>query len=186
MGGTQTNLTAISAFLRPFEAVIAPNTGHVLTHETGAIEATGHKVIAIPSLDGKLKAEEIKAVVEEHIDEHMVKPRMVYISQPTELGTIYDKNEIKSIKKVCDEENLLLYIDGARLASALTSEVNNISLEDICRAADAFYIGGTKCGAFMGEALVISNYNLKKNFRYNMKQRGALFCKGKVIRDTIL
>lgn len=181
VGGTQTNLTAISAFLKSYEAVIAPSTGHVLTHETGAIEATGHKVISVPSLDGKIRAEEVKDVVDEHIDEHMVKPKMVYISQPTEVGTIYNKKEIESLKKVCEAENLLLYIDGARLASALTCEGNDLSLQDICREADAFYIGGTKCGAYLGEALVIRKNELKENFRYNIKQRGALLAKGRLI-----
>lgn len=181
VGGTQTNLTAISAFLKSYEAVVAPSTGHVLTHETGAIEATGHKVISIPSLDGKIRAEEVKAVVDEHIDEHMVKPRMVYISQPTEVGTIYNKKEIESLKKVCEDKNLIFYIDGARLASALTCEVNDLSLEDICKVADAFYIGGTKCGAYLGEALVIKKNELKENFRYNIKQRGALLAKGRLI-----
>lgn len=181
VGGTQTNLTFISGVLRPFESVISAESGHVLVHETGAIEATGHKVISVPSEDGKLKAEDIKKVVEYHTDEHMVHPKLVYISNPTEIGTIYSKRELEALREICDENNLYLYMDGARLASALTSVENDILMADIARLTDAFYIGGTKCGAFMGEALVIVNDAMKENFRYVIKQRGAMFAKGRII-----
>jgi len=181
VGGTQTNLTAISAFLRPHEAVVAASTGHVFTHETGAIEATGHKVIAVEVKDGKLKREHIEAVLEAHTDEHMVKPKMVYISNSTEVGSIYKKEEIKSLSQFCKKNKLLLYLDGARLGSALSSEENDMTLEDIGRLTDAFYIGGTKNGALMGEALVICQDNLKEDFRFHIKQKGALLAKGRFL-----
>lgn len=180
-GGTQTNLTAISAFLRPHEAVIAAKTGHIFTHETGAIEATGHKVISVEVSDGKLKAEHIKAVLDEHTDEHMVKPKMVYISNSTEVGSIYKKDELKELSQFCRENKLLLYLDGARLGSALSSEENDMILSDLGRLTDAFYIGGTKNGAFIGEALVICNDVLKEDFRFHIKQKGALLAKGRLL-----
>ena len=180
-GGTQTNLTAISAFLKPYEAVISANTGHVLVHETGAIEATGHKVISIEVNDGKLKPDHIKSVLDIHTDEHMVKPKLVYISNPTEIGSIYIKAELESLSSFCRENNLILYIDGARLGSALCSDGNDLELSDLGRLADAFYIGGTKNGALLGEALVICKECLKEDFRYYMKQKGALLAKGKIM-----
>lgn len=180
-GGTQTNLTAIGSFLRPHEAVISAETGHVLVHETGAIEATGHKVIGVNKKLGKLSAEDIEAVVTLHGDEHMVKPKLVYISNPTELGTVYSALELKSIREVCDQSGLILYLDGARMGSALMSSENDLTLESINRYCDAFYIGGTKNGALLGEVLVIKAENLKTDFRYLMKQRGALLAKGRLI-----
>lgn len=180
-GGTQTNLIAISSFLRPHEAAISASTGHVLTHETGAIEATGHKVLSIYSEDGKLSSQGIKEILEEHTDEHMVKPKLVYISNPTEIGTIYNKEELQRLSSFCKENNLILYMDGARLASALTSEENDIKLSDIGKLVDAFYIGGTKSGALLGEALVIVKDELKEDFRFFMKQKGALMAKGRVL-----
>lgn len=180
-GGTQTNLIALSAFLRPHEAVIAANTGHILVHETGAIEATGHKVISAPVSDGKLGVEHIKAVIERHTDEHMVKPKLVYISNPTEIGSIYNKSELQAIGRFCQENNLYLYLDGARLGSALCSEESDIGLPDIARLVDAFYIGGTKSGALLGEALVICREELKADFRFHMKQKGALLAKGRLL-----
>ncbi|RDY28027.1 aminotransferase class I/II-fold pyridoxal phosphate-dependent enzyme [Romboutsia weinsteinii] len=180
-GGTQTNLTAIAAFLRPYEAAIAANTGHILVHETGAIEATGHKVISVPSIDGKLKREDILKVLNEHTDEHMVKPKLVYISNSTEVGTIYYKKELEDLSKVCRENDLLLFMDGARLGSALCSKGNDLKLSDFSELTDAFYIGGTKNGAFMGEALVICNNSLKKDFRFHIKQRGAMIAKGRFL-----
>lgn len=180
-GGTQTNLTAISAFLRPHEAAIAANTGHILVHETGAIEATGHKVISIEVSDGKLSPEHIKPALDAHTDEHMVKPRMVYISNPTEIGSIYTKNELEQLSKFCKENKLFLYIDGARLGSALCSEENDMELSDLGRLVDAFYIGGTKNGALMGEALVICRDSLKEDFRFHIKQKGALLAKGRLL-----
>lgn len=180
-GGTQTNLTAISAFLRPHEAAVSANTGHVLVHETGAIEATGHKVLSVESGDGKLTPESIRKMVEVHNDEHMVKPRLVYLSLPTEVGTIYSKKEMEAISSFCRKNNLLLYVDGARLGSALCAEGSDVTLEDLSQWVDAFYIGGTKNGALLGEALVICRDSLKEDFRYHMKQKGALLAKGQVL-----
>lgn len=180
-GGTQTNLTAISAFLRPHEAIIAANTGHILVHETGAIEATGHKIISVEVNDGKLNVEQMQAVVNSHSDEHMVKPKLIYISNPTEIGSIYNKEELKQISQFCKENNLFLYVDGARLGSALCSEENDMELSDLASLVDAFYIGGTKNGALLGEALVICRDSLKDDFRFHMKQKGAMLAKGKLL-----
>lgn len=180
-GGTQTNLTAISAFLRPHEAAIAVHTGHILGHETGAIEATGHKVISIHAQDGKLNPSLIQEVLDSHTDEHMVKPRLVYLSNSTEIGTIYLKNELTELRNFCSEHNLLLYMDGARLGSALCSDENDLTLSDLPQLVDAFYIGGTKNGALIGEALVICRDSLKEDFRYFLKQRGALLAKGRLL-----
>jgi threonine aldolase len=180
-GGTQTNLTAISAFLRPHEAVIAANTGHILVHETGAIEATGHKIISVEVEDGKLNCLHIKAALDAHTDEHMVKPKLIYISNPTEIGTIYNKHELYQLSQFCKENNLFLYMDGARLGSALCSEENDLELSDLGTLVDAFYIGGTKCGALIGEALAICHEALKEDFRFHMKQKGALLAKGRLL-----
>ncbi|MGE5629934.1 MAG: threonine aldolase family protein [Caulobacteraceae bacterium] len=180
-GGTQTNLIAISAFLKPHEAAVAANTGHILVHEAGAIEATGHKVISVKVDDGKLKPSHIKPVLEEHTDEHMVKPKLVYISNPTEIGSIYKKVELEQLSQFCKENNLLLYMDGARLGSALCSEENDLELSDLGTLVDAFYIGGTKSGALIGEALVICRDSIKEDFRFHMKQKGALLAKGKLL-----
>ncbi len=180
-GGTQTNLTAISAFLRPHEAAIAASTGHILVHETGAIEATGHKVISVDSSDGKLTAAQIGSVVAGHGDEHMVKPRLVYLSQPTEVGTIYSRQEMEQISQFCRQNRLLLFVDGARLGSALCAAGNDLGLPVLAELADAFYIGGTKNGALLGEALVICQDSLKEDFRFHMKQKGALLAKGRLI-----
>lgn len=181
-GGTQTNLTAISAFLRPHEAAIAASTGHILGHETGSIEATGHKVISIEAAeDGKLNPSHLKAVLDAHPDEHMVKPKLVYISNSTETGTIYKKDELVQLIEFCDENKLILFMDGARLGSALCSSENDLELSDLPRLVDAFYIGGTKNGALIGEALVICRDSLKEDFRYHMKQKGALLAKGRLL-----
>ena len=170
VGGTQTNATAIAAFLRPYEAVIAATSAHICVHETGAIEATGHKCIACPAADGKLTPAAVRAAVAAHPDEHMVKPKMVYISQTTEIGTLYTLAEVEALRAVCDELGLYLYLDGARLAAGLAA--GGPSLADLGRLCDAFYIGGTKNAALFGEALVILNDALKPDFRYNIK-RGA-------------
>ena len=180
-GGTQTNLTALSAFLRPHEAAVAARTGHILVHETGAIEATGHKVIAVDTEDGKLWPGQLQAVLDLHSDEHMVKPRLVYLSNSTEIGSIYLKEELKQLSRFCREHDLYLYLDGARLGSALGSEENDLSLADIARLTDAFYIGGTKNGALLGEALVIGRDSLKQEFRFHIKQKGALLAKGRLL-----
>ncbi|MDO5294809.1 MAG: aminotransferase class I/II-fold pyridoxal phosphate-dependent enzyme [bacterium] len=181
VGGTQTNLIAISSFLRPYEAVIGVETAHIAVHETGAIEATGHKVITVPSVDGKMTTELIASVLERHKDEHMVKPKMVYISNTTEVGTHYTKREIKKLYEFCQENNLYLYIDGARMASALATEENTMFLCDYPECCDAFYIGGTKNGALFGEALVIVNDSLKEGIRYSIKQKGGLLAKGRLL-----
>jgi Threonine aldolase len=181
MGGTQTNLTAISAFLRPHEAAIAANTGHILVHETGAIEATGHKTISIEVPDGKLRPSDIQLALDEHTDEHMVKPKLVYISNSTEIGTIYTKSELEKLKYFCKENNLFLFLDGARLGSALCSSGNDLELSDLANLTDAFYIGGTKNGALLGEALVICNDSLKVDFRFHIKQKGAMLAKGRIL-----
>jgi threonine aldolase len=180
-GGTQTNLTAISAFLKPHEAAIAANTGHILVHETGAIEATGHKILSIEVKDGKLNPDLIKPVLDAHTDEHMVKPKLVYISNSTEIGSIYTKYELQELSRFCKENKLYLYVDGARLGSALCSEENDMELPDLARLVDAFYIGGTKNGALIGEALVICRDSLKEDFRFHIKQKGALLAKGRLL-----
>jgi len=181
VGGTQANLTAISAFLRPHQAAIGADTSHINCHETGAIEATGHKVITTKTDDGKLTSELIQKVLDSHESEHMVQPKLVYISDSTELGTIYTKSELVDLHRCCKENNLLLFLDGARLGAALVSEENDMTLEDIANLTDAFYIGGTKNGALFGEALVICNNALKEDFRYYIKQKGGLLAKGRLL-----
>lgn len=180
-GGTQTNLIAISSFLRPYEAVISANTGHIYVNEAGSIEATGHKVIPIDVEDGKLRKEDILLVLTKYSNEHVVKPKLVYISNSTEIGTIYTKSELENLSQVCKENNLILFMDGARLGSAITCRENDLTLEDISKLTDIFYIGGTKNGALLGEALVICNKNLQDDFRYNLKQKGAMLAKGRLL-----
>lgn len=181
VGGTQVNLTAISAFLRPHQATIGADTSHINCHETGAIEATGHKVITMKTNDGKLTPNLIQNVVDSHSDEHMVQPKLVYISNSTELGTLYTKAELIDLHDCCKRNKLLLYLDGARLGSALVAEENDLTLADIAKLVDAFYIGGTKNGALFGEALVICNDELKEDFRYFIKQKGGLLAKGRLL-----
>lgn len=180
-GGTQTNMIAISSFLRPHEAIICANTGHINVHETGALENTGHKILSVYSSDGKINYSMIEEILNQHIDEHMVKPRLVYISNSTELGTIYLKEELESLSRFCKRKGLILFMDGARLGQALCSKINDLTMENIAKLTDAFYIGGTKNGALLGEALVITNQILKEDFRYMIKQKGALLAKGKVL-----
>lgn len=180
-GGTQTNLIAISSFLRPHEAAISPVTGHIEVHETGAIEATGHKIITLEGQDGKLRPTDVQKALATHTDEHMVKPKLVYISNATELGSIYTKDELTDLSSFCRSNNLLLFLDGARLGSALTSSENDLTLNEIANLVDAFYIGGTKNGALIGEALVICNEGLKEDFRFLIKQKGALLAKGRLM-----
>lgn len=177
-GGTQTNLLAIGSALRPHQAVVAADTGHINVHETGAIEATGHKVLAVPAKDGKLIPALIAQVLEAHTDEHMVQPKMAYISNTTEIGTQYTLAELTALSDFCRKRGLYLFLDGARLGAALTSLGNDLTMADIARLTDLFYIGGTKNGAMFGEALVIQNPALKEDFRYQIKQRGAMFAKG--------
>ncbi|ONI40377.1 threonine aldolase [Candidatus Epulonipiscium fishelsonii] len=181
VGGTQVNLISICAFLRPHEAVIAVTTGHICVHEAGAIEAVGHRIVSVEGQDGKLYPENIQSVLDTHIDYHMVKPKLVYISNSTEVGTVYTLEELKNLSAICKKNNLILYIDGARLGSALTSETNQATMADVAKCADAFYIGGTKNGALFGEALVITNPLLQEDFKYFIKQKGALLAKGRLL-----
>ena len=181
VGGTSTNLTSIAAFIRPYESVIAVDSSHICKHETGAIEATGHKINYMHSDDGKLYPEMIQTVLDQWEDEHMVVPRLIYISQPTELGSLYSKQDMLDLRAKCDEKGLHFYVDGARLGSALTSAQSDFDIKDIAQIADAFYIGGTKNGALFGEALVIVKDELKTNYRFFMKQRGGLLAKGKLL-----
>ena len=181
MGGTQVNLTAMAAFLRPHHAIIAADSAHICVHETGAIEATGHKVISCPSPDGKIQPRQIEEAVLLHKDEHMVKPQLVYISNTTEVGTVYSQEELQALRSMCDRYGLYLYADGARLGCALTAPDCALTLEDMARLTDAFYIGGTKNGALFGEALVITRPELKEDFRYLIKQRGGMMAKGRLL-----
>lgn len=182
VGGTQTNLTVIAASLRPHQAVIAADSGHISIHETGAIEATGHKVIELPAEDGKLRPEQIAKVARSQSDtmdaEHTVQPKMVYISHPTELGTTYTKAELTEISKICKEYHLHLFVDGARMGYGLAAADADLTLADLAALSDVFYIGGTKVGAMFGEAVVISNPDIAQDFRYLMKQRGGMLAKG--------
>ncbi len=180
-GGTQANLIASAALLQPYESIIAAASGHICVHECGAIEATGHKVHELPHSQGKIHAAQIEALVSMHVGEHMVRPRTVFVSQSTELGTLYSRHELEAIAAVCKQHNLLLYVDGARLGSALASTRNDLSLADIARLADAFYIGGTKNGALFGEAFVLCKPDLSPHFRNHLKQRGALLAKSRAL-----
>lgn len=180
-GGTITNLISISAFLRPYEACISCAEGHIATHETGAIEACGHKVLTVQRNNAKLDIEGIKEILELHTDEHMVIPKLIYLTNATEHGTIYYLDELKAIYKFAQENDLYVYLDGARLSSALNASDNDVTLNDLVKYTDAFYIGATKNGGLLGEALVISNDKLKPNFRYNIKQKGGLLAKGRLM-----
>ncbi|MCI8284134.1 MAG: low specificity L-threonine aldolase [Firmicutes bacterium] len=185
VGGTQTNSTVINSILRPHQGVIACSSGHINVHETGAIEACGHKVLAVCGEDGKITAAQADDMISGHFAdptaEHMVQPGMVYISFPTETGTIYSKAELAAIKQVCGRHGVPLFIDGARLGYGLMAESCDVTLHDIAELSDVFYIGGTKVGALFGEAVVITNNNLKKDFRYIMKQHGAMLAKGRIL-----
>lgn len=184
VGGTQVNYTVIAAALRPFEGVLAATTGHINVHETGAVEATGHKVLALPEKEGKITAEQVETAVVAHrtdgTHEHMVSPAMVYISHPTELGTLYTKRELTDLWHVCQRYGLTLYIDGARLGYGLAAD-DEVDLPFLSAHCDAFTIGGTKVGALFGEALVLTSDALKPCFRYHIKQRGALLAKGRLL-----
>ena len=185
VGGTQTNLTVIAAALRPHQGVIAAQSAHIHIHETGAIEATGHKVICVPSDDGKISAQQICQVIQGHLDdvthEHMVQPKLVYISQSTEWGTTYTLSELEEISVACKKYGLYLFVDGARLGYALSAVDNDVTLADLARLTDVFYIGGTKVGAMFGEAVVIVNPAIAEDFRYIIKQRGGMLAKGWLI-----
>ena len=185
IGGTQTNFTVIAAALRPHQCVLCADAGHINVHESGAVEACGHKVSAIPSLDGKLTARQIEDAWHAHWDdethEHMPQPRMVYISQPTELGTIYSRRELQEISEVCRRRGLYLYMDGARLGYGLCDEGNDLDLPAIASLCDAFYIGGTKVGALFGEAAVFTKHNMPRYVSTIAKQHGALLAKGRLL-----
>lgn len=185
VGGTQANATVISSILRPYQGVLCATTGHINVHETGAIEHGGHKVLALPATDGLLEADQISHAMMEHLSEdgpeHTVQPGMVYISFSSEVGTIYSLAQLKSIRQVCDQYGLPLFIDGARMGYGLCSEGCDVTLADIASVADIFYIGGTKQGALFGEAVVIVNDSLKKDFRYFIKQNGGMLAKGRLL-----
>lgn len=181
-GGTQANLLVISAILRPHESVIAVETGHIFTNETGAIEATGHKIHGIQTSDGKLKPEHIQSVLDAHTNRpHQLKQKLVYISNSTEVGTIYIKKELEELSAFCRANDLYLFLDGARLGQSLTSEINDLSLDDIANLVDIFYLGGTKNGALLGEAIIITNDQLKAEFGFHVKQKGAMLAKGRLL-----
>ncbi len=181
-GGTQTNQVVIDALLKPWQGVAAAETGHVATHEAGAIEWSGHKVLPLPQRDGKLRAEDVRALAEawraDANREHIVEPGMVYVSHPTEYGTLYTRAELEALAEVCRAYGLPLYVDGARLAAALAARGADVTLPVLARCADAFYIGGTKCGALFGEALVFPRGNEPERFLSRLKQHGALLAKG--------
>ena len=182
VGGTQANTVAIASALRPYQGVISADPGHINCHETGAIEATGHKVLALPSATGRLSAEQIDRYCAAHwadaTHEHIVQPGMVYLSHPAENGTLYTLRELEHIRAACDKWNLILFVDGARLGYGLASPVNDVTVADLARLTDIFYIGGTKVGALFGEAMVIRNNSLKKDFRYLIKRQGGMLAKG--------
>ena len=180
-GGTQANMLVISHLLKPYESVIAADTGHIEVHETGAIENTGHKINCIPNQDGKIAVKGIQAALDYHTDNHMVKPAMVYISQCTEIGSIYSKAELEEISQFCKSNNLLLFVDGARLATALSSSHADLNIEELAKLADAFYIGATKNAGLLGEAIVFKNKELAQGFDYYIKQKGALMAKGRIL-----
>ena len=185
VGGTQANLTVIAAALRPHQGALCAESGHIHVHETGAVEATGHKVLTVPSEDGKLTAQQVAQVVKVHREddsfEHTVQPKLVYISNPTELGTLYTLTELEELSQVCHELGLYLFLDGARLGYGLAAKGNDVTLPDIARLCDVFYIGGTKGGALFGEAVVIGNPVLAEDFRYIIKQHGAMLAKGRLL-----
>ena len=185
VGGTQTNLTVIAAALRPHQGALGPEGAHINVHETGAVEATGHKVLSVPSADGKITASQVRETVLAHRAdssfEHMVQPKLVYISNPTEYGTLYTLSELECLSETCRELRLYLILDGARLGYGLVAEGYAVTMQDIARLCDMFYIGGTKVGALFGEAVVISNPAIAEDFRYLIKQRGGMLAKGRLL-----
>ena len=185
VGGTQANLTVIAAALRPYQAAVCAVSGHINVHETGAVEATGHKVLGLPSADGKITAQQVRDLVAAHCAndsfEHENQPKMVYISNPTELGTLYSLAELEALSAACRDNGLYLFLDGARLGYGLMSEGNDVTLKDLARLCDVFYIGGTKVGALFGEAVVFSNPVLAEDFRYMIKRQGGMLAKGRLL-----
>lgn len=184
-GGTQTNMTVIASILKPHQGVLCASTGHINVHETGAVEATGHKNLPLPSADGTITAEQVEKAVLDHYNdesfEHIVQPGMVYISFPTENGTLYTKQQLMDLYKTCRKYDLPLFVDGARMGYGIVSEQSDLTLADFARYSDVFYIGGTKVGALFGEAVVFVNDGLKKDFRYHIKQRGGMLAKGRML-----
>ena len=185
VGGTQTNATVIDGVLARHEGVLAAQSGHIAVHESGAIEACGHKVLTLPHYQGKVKAEDVELFIDEFYRdetyEHMVAPGMLYISFPTEYGTVYSLKELEQLSEVCHKADIPLYIDGARLAYGLAADGGDVTLQDIARLADVFYIGGTKVGALFGEAVVVTNPKLLHHFTPLIKQHGALMAKGRLL-----
>ena len=185
VGGTQTNLTLIAAALRPHQGAVCAESGHIHVHETGAVETTGHKCLTLPSGDGKITADQVAKLVHLHRTdesmEHTVQPKLVYISNPTEYGTIYSLGELEALSRVCRENGLYLFLDGARLGYGLVAKGNDVQMQDIARLCDVFYIGGTKVGALFGEAVVIGNPVLAEDFRYLIKQHGGMLAKGRLL-----
>ena len=185
VGGTQTNMTLIAAALRPHQGAVCAESGHIQVHETGAVEATGHKCLTLPSPDGKITARQIENLVRLHREdesmEHTVQPKLVYISNPTEYGTIYSLAELEALSAVCKGNGLYLFLDGARLGYGLRCPQNDVTMQDLARLCDAFYIGGTKVGALFGEALVLTHPALNEDFRYLIKQRGGMLAKGRLL-----
>lgn len=185
VGGTQANLTVISAALRPHQGALGASSAHINTHETGAVEATGHKVLWLPSNDGKIRASQVAEYVRQHRAdpsfEHTVQPKLVYISNPTEWGTLYNLEELEALSEVCRENGLYLFLDGARLGYGLMAKGNDVTMADLARLCDVFYIGGTKVGALFGEAVVISNPVIAEDFRYIIKQHGGMLAKGRLL-----
>lgn len=185
VGGTQANFIVIEASLRPWQGVLCAESGHINVHETGAVEATGHKVLALPAKDGKISAQQVREACAAHYadasHEHIVQPGMVYISSPTEFGTLYSKAELTELSLACRENGLRLFVDGARMGYGLMSDRNDVTLADFAALCDVFTIGGTKLGTMFGEAVVLSSPELQKDFRYLIKQRGAMLAKGRML-----
>ena len=185
VGGTQANFTVIAAALRPYQGVLCADSAHIHVHETGAVEGTGHKCLALPAREGKITGEQVREAVLAHRNdpsfEHTVQPAMVYISQSTELGTLYSRRELEDLSNTCRELGLYLFLDGARLGYALAAEGNDLTLSEIARLCDVFYIGGTKVGALFGEAVVIPNPEINRDFRYMIKHQGGMLAKGRLL-----
>ena len=185
VGATQANFTVVDALLKPWQGVLCADSGHINVHETGAVEATGHKCLALPSVQGKITAQQVRDAYDAHwadaSHEHLAQPGMVYISNPTEDGTLYTKEELTDLSATCYDCGLYLFVDGARMAYGLASEANDLNLQDYANLCDVFYLGGTKCGALFGEAVVINNPDLDQDFRYAIKQHGAMLAKGRLL-----
>lgn len=185
VGGTQTNITVIDAVLKSYQGAVCATSGHINVHETGAVENLGHKCLALPATNGKITASQVRELCTAHYNdesvEHTVQPGIVYISHPTEVGTLYTKQELAELHAVCKEFDMPLFVDGARLGYGLMANDTDVSLQDLATLCDVFYIGGTKVGALFGEAVVILDDKLKKDFRYHIKQKGGMLAKGRLL-----